>query len=172
MLTLAIVATPAVARAQNLEPRSLPDGAAEMITEMTTIQNRLAPMQERAMQHPSLQAEGERLGESIRGAMAKITPEAPGLIAQLDEMGLEAEAAQLAGDADKVRELVMEAREIEELLIVTQEAATQLPEITAAIEDFEAKVQSRMRDDNPEAGPLLERLATLNAQLAILLQLP
>jgi hypothetical protein len=170
-LSLAIIAAPVVAQAQNLEPRELPAGAAEMMMEMTTIQNQLSEMQERAMQHPLLLAEGETLGERIRHAMEEIAPETPQLIEDLDELSQEFEVAVAAGDSVHAREVRAEGREIEDMLMITQESAVQLPEIIAAVEEFETKVHARMRDENPEAGPLLERLALLNAQLAEMLKI-
>lgn len=168
---IALAPAPIAARAQQAPPRALPEGAAELITEMTAIQNQLAPMQQDALQDPNLRAEGEALGASIRDVMEEITPETPGLIARLNEMGPEVRAAQTAQDSARVRTLVTEAREIEQLLQLTQEAAIERPEIVAAVEAYEAKVHGHMRNEHPEAGPLLERLAVLNEQLTGLLEL-
>jgi hypothetical protein len=165
------VAWPSAGQAQQSAPRALPDGAADLIAEMTSIQSRLAPMQQRALESPSLRAEGEAIGANIRQVMAEIAPETPGLIARLNEMGAEVRTAQEARDSARVRTLVMEAREIEQLLQATQAAAVERPEITSAVEAFEAKVHTHMRNESPEAGPLLERLAALNEQLVGLLEM-
>ncbi len=172
ILAVIVVALSAsAATAQNTAPRALPEGANELIAEMTQIQNQLAPMQERAMQEPDLLAAGQSLGESIMKAMEEVEPETPTLIARLNELGSQVQAAQAAQDEAQVRALVTEAGEIDQILQIAQETAVGRPDILALVTEYEVKVHTRMRTDNPDAAALLTRLDTLNEQLASLLQL-
>lgn len=171
LATMVIALSATAATAQNTAPRPLPEGANALIAEMTQIQNQLAPMQERAMQTPELFAAGQSLGESIMKAMEEIEPQTPTLIARLNELGAQVQAAQAARDEAQVRTLVTEAGEIDQILQIAQETAVGRPDILALVTEYEGKVHTRMRTDNPDAAALLSRLETLNQQLASLLQL-
>ncbi len=171
LVTIVVALSPTAAAAQGLSPRPLPEGANQLIVEMTQIQNQLAPMQERAMQEPDLLTAGQTLGENIMKAMEEIEPETPTLIARLNELGVQVQAAQAAQDEAKVRMLVTEAGEIDQILQITQESAVGRPDILAMVTEYETKVHTRMRADNPDAAALMSRLETLNQELASLLQL-
>ncbi len=167
---LSIALWPVFGSAQQSAPRALPDGAAELITEMTSIRTRLAPLQRHALENPELRAEGEAIAANIQRAMAEIAPETSGLIARLGELDADVRTARETGDSARVRTLVTEAQEIEQRLRTTQTAVIERPDILSAVEAFETRFHAHMRDQDPEAGPLLERLAALNDRLAGLLE--
>ena len=168
-----LAAAPAVAMSQqNLAPRTLPPEAQAMIMEMQEIHNRLLPMQEAAMQDPQLKQEGEVLGAQIMKAMEEIEPQTPSLIARLNELAPQVQAAQDAMDRELLATLATEAGEIDQLLQIARARAVERPDIVQAIDAYEEKVQEKMVQDNPEAAQLLDRLEVLNGQLATLLQLP
>jgi hypothetical protein len=156
--------------AQGLSPTPLPEGAQALIAEMQQIQTQLGLMQERAMQDPELRAAGDSLGLHIRQAMEDLQPETPTLIARLNDLGPQVEAARTAQDEDRVRTLIAEATEIDQILQIAQENAVKRPDILAQVEAYEEKVQFRMKADNPAAAEMLDRLEALNEQLAGLLR--
>jgi hypothetical protein len=170
LVAFLLIAAPALLDAQSSSPTPLPAGAQELITEMQQIQTQLGSMQERAMQDPALRAAGDSLGLTIRQAMEEVEPETPTLIARLNDLGPEVEAAQAAQDQDRYRVLITEATEINQILEIAQENAIERPDILARVDAYEEKVQSRMKADNPTAAELLERLEELNGQLAAMLQ--
>jgi len=168
-LSLAVI--PQVGGAQqSLGPTRLPEGAQVLITEMQQIQSQLRPMQEQALQDPELREAGDSLGESLLSAMEELEPETRSLIARINELAPQLQAAQEAQDQERFMTLVTEAGEIDQLLQITRSEATERPDILRLVEAFEDRVQSRMVADNPSAAGLLERLEALNGQLTVLLQ--
>jgi len=171
LTALSLAAIPQVGGAQqSLGPTRLPDGAQVLINEMQQIHSQLGPMQERALQDPELREAGDSLGASIMRAMEELEPETPSLIARINELAPQIQAAQEAQDQERFVTLVTEAGEIDQLLQITRSEAAERPDILRFVEAFEDRVQSRMVSDNPSAAGLLERLEALNGQLAVLLQ--
>jgi vacuolar-type H+-ATPase subunit I/STV1 len=164
---------PAVLGAQQEDARGplpVPEAAQELIVEMQEIQNRLRPMQQEALQTPELQAAGDSLGSRIREAMEEVEPATRGLIARLNELMVELEAAEASGDEPRFSQAIGEASEIDQILQIAQAEALEVPDVAARLEAYEAQVHRRMIDDNPDAAGLLARLDELNAELAAMLR--
>jgi hypothetical protein len=173
MVSLVMVAGPAIVSAQqDFAPVTLPSEAQAVITEMQQIHNRLRPMQEQAMQDQTLKQEGDALGASILRAMEELEPATASLIARLNELAPQVQAAQNAQDRERLVTLATEAGEIDQLLQIARAEAVERPDIVRLVEAYEEKVHDKMVEDNPDAAGLLERLDVLNGQLATLLQTP
>lgn len=147
----------------------LPPEAMQLIAELQQVQAELEPIQQEALTDPALQAAGEALAADVQEAMTDVDPETPERMERLQALMGEAQAAQAEQDADRMSEIVMEARGIEERLQAVQAQAVQRPEIATRIEEFQGRLEARMIEVDPDAGPLLERARDLNQRLAALL---
>jgi len=169
---LALVLSPLGLAAQEEDAPAapaMPPEAEELIVELQQVQMELEPIQQQALSDPDLQAAGEALAAVVQDAMEDVDPSTPERMDRLQTLMTEAEAAQTDQDEARMREIVTEARQIEQQLQTVQAQAVQRPEIAARVEEFQDRLQAKMIEVDPEAEPLMERARELNERLAALL---
>src|SRR5688572_24015264 len=150
LLSLLAMPVAVAAQADGGNLGTLPVEAQQALREMEQIQMRLSPMQQRAMQDSTLNAEGEAVGAKVRQAMEQVDPGTVTRIARLNELMGVAQAAQANQDQAAYSTAATEATRISQELTLIQEQAAAKPEISAAIEAFEKRVHAKMVADNPE----------------------
>jgi hypothetical protein len=156
---------PAAEQAQPGAPGAQQEMDPEMMalmTEAQEIQQRLAPIQEEAMQDEELSNQLEALRDRIETAMRE---EAPELFERMDEFEDEFMAAQEAGDQERAQEIGMEAQGVEMELQSIQQTVLARPEIDQAIEDFESAQRERMLEIDEEAAELMDRMDEIQAEM-------
>jgi hypothetical protein len=169
-LVVALIPTGVMAQASDPRgPMPVPAEAQQLIMEMQQIQNQLRPMQQEALRDPELQVAGDSLGARIREAMEEVEPATPDLIERLSELMEELETAQAAQDQERFERAIDEAQEIDQILQLAQAQAIELPDVSARVEAYEARVHRKMISDNPSAEGLLVRLDELSIELAALM---
>ncbi len=167
-LLLLFLCAPTLLGAQ--EPTPVPPQPAgetqSLIAEIQQIQARLASVQEQALQDSDIRAEQKALGVEVRSAMEQIDPTVGEQITRMEQLAAEAEAAQAAGDQARILQLTGEAQEIQQRLAEAQVQAMQRPELAARVEAFQARLQGRMIEIEPEAEALIRRFGELQRRLA------
>lgn len=147
----------------------LPAEAQEMIMELQELQSQLQSIQQQAMQDPQIQASGEELGNRIQVAMAEADPATPDRIERLDQLMAEAQQAQAEQNEARMTEIVTEAEALNQQLGAAQAEAIERSDIAPQIADFEAQVEAKMAEVDPEVERLIARLEQLNQELTALL---
>lgn len=173
----ALLALPAGLAAQTLEPAparaqaAAPDSAAVAqiqgwLAELQTVSGRLQALQEQALQDAELTAAQESLGARIRTAMEESDPSLVDGMERVETLQGEAEAAQAAGDQAKLMELGAELQQIEARFVIAQQRALARSDISSDLEAFEARLQARLVELDPEAPRLIERFQELQRMLS------
>lgn len=150
--------------AQQAAPQ-IPEEARELVTELQQIQAQLQPVQQQALQDAELQAEQQALGQKIQEVMLASNPAVQSGLERLQALQQEAQEAHAAEDQEKLGALVTEAQTIEAQLQQSQAAALESPEVAAEVESFEAKVQAKMVEIDPDAASLIARYRELESEL-------
>jgi hypothetical protein len=153
---------PAALAAQQQAP---PPEVQEIIQEAQQLQQQLQPIQLRALEDSALRAHQERVGETIRAAMLAADPAVGEALERFEALMAEARAAQAAGDAQRIAALSAEAQPLEPRIAAAQQQAVAQPSVQAELAAFQTAMRDRMIELDPAAGPLLERLAALEARL-------
>ncbi len=151
---------------QGTNPAEIQPEAQEIMVELQAIQAELEPIQQEALGDPEIQAEQQQLGEQIQVAMAELDPQTPERMARLEELVGEAQTAQAEQDAEAVGAIMTEAQEIQQRLQETQARAIERPEIAPQVEAFQARLQTKMIEIDPEAESLITRAQELDERLA------
>ncbi len=166
LLTAIALVIPATLIAQEPVPQQQPELDPELealVTEMQEIQQRLAPIQQQAMQDPELMAQYQQVQEQVEGAMRE---EDPTLFTRVEELQEGMQAAQEAGDEEQLQTLAMQAQGIQQEIQTVQEAAISRPDVRQSVEAFEGASRAKMVEIDPEADTLLERAEELQVKLA------
>ena len=166
---MAAFAAPAVLTAQSGAEAQTPAAQQELdaiFLEFQQLHMRLQDIQNRALQDPQLNATQEQIGNDIRAAMEVRDPTMPERLARMNTLETEAHAAQQSGDSARLQELVDEAMTIEEHLISLQQAVMQEPAMAARIAEFQAQLERKMSEVDPETQQLIARFRELESRLA------
>ncbi|HEX6308655.1 MAG TPA: hypothetical protein VFZ69_10735 [Longimicrobiales bacterium] len=139
--------------------------APDPVVELQSIQQKLVPLQERALEDSTLRAERDAATQALQAAMVAIDPEIAGKLARLEAMVEEMRAAQQQGDTAKIGALNGEAQQLQPQVIQVQAQAMAQPEIQQRIALFQQNLHKRMIELDPEADTLLKRAAELEARL-------
>jgi chromosome segregation ATPase len=168
LVMLLFLCAPALLVAQEPTPvPPQPAGEAQSwIMELQQIQAQLAPIQEQALQDSAIRAEQEALSADVRTAMEEVDPTLREQTARVEQLATEAQAAQAAGDQSRLLELSAEAQEIQERFAAAQVQVLQQPELASRVEAFQARLQGRMIEIEPEAEALIGRFDELQRRLA------
>lgn len=159
-LAVAAAVVPAAASAQaNEQP---PPQVREWIAEMQQIQMQIMPVQQQAMQDTALQEEQAAVTAAVREAIVEADPAMEAKLDRMDELMVEARAAQAAQDQEKLVELTQEAQTLQPEIASAQADALDRPDVEAKVLAFRDKLQARMVEIDPETKPLLERLQELD----------
>jgi hypothetical protein len=162
-LLLAIVASPAGLNAQQQTEPS--QEVQEWLSEMQQIQQQLQPVQQQALQDEAIQQEQQRATEAVRAAMLQKDPEMGTKLERLEAIMQEAQQAQAAGDSEKIVALTQEAQQLQPQLAEAQAEAMAQPEVQSQVTSFQQQLRSKMAELDPDAQPLLDRLAKLEEQI-------
>ena len=161
-LILAFAAFPATLSAQQAEP---PQEVQEMMAEVQQIQQQLQPVQQQALMDAGVQAGQQRAADAVRTAMIEKDPAMEARLDRLEAIMQEAQQAQAAGDSEKIAALTQEAQELQPQIVAAQEEALARPEVELEVAAFQKQLRDKMAELDPEARPLLERLAQLEERL-------
>jgi hypothetical protein len=171
-LAVAAVAAPAALGAQQ-QPTPAPQPAPEVqgwIAEIQQIEQRLGPIQARAMEDAALQREQAALNEALLAALREAGPAVQADLRRVESIQPELRAAQESGDQAQLERLVREAQQLEQRLGQAQVQALQQPQIAARATAFQDRLRARMVELDPAAEELLQRFVSLQAQILAAMQ--
>lgn len=135
------------------------------MSELRRVRKQLSAISEKAMQDTALQAQLEELRTMIDQAMREISPRAGTQMDRMDSLRGQIQTAQSEGDTTRLRNLITEAQRIQSALQKIRNKAMQQDEVAAAIKEFRAALEKRMREIDPAADSLMERADTLQKQM-------
>jgi chromosome segregation ATPase len=166
LLAAAALALPAAAAAQETQPAApqpqAPAAAAPQ-DEITQIQQRLAALQQQAMQDSAVKAAEATFGAELMAAMERLDPTAKEKAARGEALNQEVEAARAASDNAKLNALATEAQGLQAFFTALRTRALALPEIQEKRQAYLAVVFARMNQIDPQAQALVTRLNELRA---------
>jgi hypothetical protein len=145
-------------------PQASPE-VQEWLAEIQALHAQLGPIEAEALQDPELREEQQQVTTAVQAAMAEIDPTIPTQIERMNEIQAEAQEAQEAGDIDRVLELTAEAQQIQQSFAEARLHAVQRPELAPRVEEFQARVQERMIQIDPDAAARIERLQELQRRI-------
>jgi hypothetical protein len=166
MLALAVAPAALLAQAPvPAEPNLTPEVQGWLV-ELQEIQAELVPVQQQALeQTPALQEEQQQVSAAVQQAMLEIDPTTPQHLQRVHELQREAQAAQAAGDMERIVELTVEAQGIQQHVGQVQAEALQHPEVAPQVEAFQTRLQARMTEIDPQVEARIQRLVELERQL-------
>jgi hypothetical protein len=179
LIALLSMALPTVLVAQQRTPSALqqrqPAPAAQQaphqqqvqrwMTELQELNTKLEAIQARAIQDPQLQSAQAALGAEIKAAMEKADPQLAMSMQRVEVLEAEATRAQQAGDQAKLQELAREAQGIQLRFMEAQEKVFQQPAIVAKVDAFQARLEARMVEVDPQTPALMKRFQELATAL-------
>jgi ABC-type proline/glycine betaine transport system substrate-binding protein len=171
LMLLALLVAPAALTAQ--QPTAPPPPSPEVqgwITEIQQLEQRLGPIQARAMEDAGLQQAQTELNAAIVTALMQSTPEVQADLRRIETIQPELRAAQEAGDEEQLRRLVTEAQQLQQRLGEAQMRVLQQPEIAAQAEAFQTRLEARMIEIEPQAEAMLQRFLSLQTQILAAMQ--
>lgn len=185
MIALAALAAPITAHAQQA-PATPPNPAAPMpaaqpltpaekqaqamMMELQQLQNKLQPVQEKAMQDPKLKAAQEQLGTEIKAAVEKADPGVTQGVQRLQALEAEAIKAQQAGDQAKLQKLVQEAQQLQMRFMNAQQKAFTQPEIATKLQAFQTDLERKMIQVDPQSAAWIKRYKEVGTRLETAMQ--
>lgn len=140
------------------------------LSEIQEIHGKLESIQRQALQDPELVAAQDALGASIKSAMEAADPTLELAMARVPLLEGEAQAAQTAGDQEKLQALSAEAEQIQRQFAAAQQQALQQPGLAAQVDAFQQQLEQKMAELDPAAGQLISRFKELESKLATMLQ--
>jgi len=138
-----------------------PDAEAAM-SELQQIHQRLQPVHQEAMQDPAISAQFTQIQGAVEGAMREGSP---GLFERIEKVQADVQAAQDAGDTQRLQTIAMESQGLQMEAQAAEAAAVSRPAIQEQIQSFEQDLRQRMISIDPEAGDLLDRSKELQDEL-------
>lgn len=167
-LVMACAAFPAALSAQQqTEP---PQEVQELLQEAQQIQQQLAPVQQQALADEEVQAGQQRAADAVRAAMIAADPTMETKLDRLEAIMAEAQQAQMTGDQETIVALTQEAQQLQPELAEAQAVALEKPEVESEIAAFQKQLRDKMAEIDPDARPLLDRLAQLEERLEALVR--
>lgn len=140
------------------------------LIELQQLHGRLEAIQAQALADPTLSAQQEELGTSIRAAMEAIDPALPQSMTRIQALESEAATAQQAGDQARLEQIGAEAQQIQAQFLNAQQQALQKPELAAQVEAFQVTLEAKMKEVDPEAEQLIARFQELEQKLSAAMQ--
>jgi len=158
----ALVAQQQPAPTQQQQPSAEVQG---WITEIQQLEQRLGPIQARAMEDPQLQQAQTELNAAVIAALTQGDAAVQADLRRVETIQPELRAAQESGDQAQFQRLATEAQQLQQRLAQAQARAMQQPEIAAQADAFQTRLQTRMVEVDPEAEALIQRFVALQAQI-------
>ena len=141
----------------------LPDSVQQMIQDFRGLQNRLASLQDSALQRSDqLQERQAEIQESIQTAITESNPELEEDIARMEELQQEMREAQQAQNRERMMQLSMEAGQIRSQLQSAQADVMERPAIQEDIESFQNELLDEMIAIEPQTEELIAQLESLS----------
>ncbi|HEU4559102.1 MAG TPA: hypothetical protein VFS20_14675 [Longimicrobium sp.] len=161
-LAAALLALPAAAHAQvQAQPTSTQTAAAPAQNEAAQLQQRIAALQQQAMQDPALKAAEDNVGTVLQAAMERLDPAAHQKSARAEAMKAEIVAARAANDVARLNQLARESDELTAYFNALRPRAMAQPEVQAARQAYIEKMFERMKQIDPNVQQYVDRLAEL-----------
>jgi hypothetical protein len=142
---------------QDMDPQTV-----QLVMELQTIQQQLAPLQEEALQDPGLAAQLAALQGQVEAAMQS---EDPTLFERIAAVETEMMEAQASGDQARLQAAGQAAQSVQQSIEAVETAVLARNEIREPMEAFEAAFRARMIQINPEAEALFARAEEIMEQL-------
>lgn len=134
--------------------------------ELEELHEQLEEIQAAALADPVVSAAQIELGTRVRAAMEQLDPALTGLIARMEVMESEANAAQQRGDSTRMAQLVAEADQIQRSFFAAQQRVLAQPEIAAEVTAFQQLLERKMVEIDSNAPRIIARFRELEALLA------
>lgn len=131
----------------------------EWIVELNHIQMQLAPLEERALQDPTLAEQQQALGDDIRAAMIAADATVEAKLTRLREIMVAAQAA--GGDMARLDALAAEAQSLQPAIERARGIALAQPEVEAKFKNFRKNLCDRMAQIDPASVQLVTRFEEL-----------
>jgi DNA repair exonuclease SbcCD ATPase subunit len=167
LLALAALALPAAVSAQTTPapaPAPAQQPAASAQAEIQQIQQRLAQLQQQALQSDSAARAAEAtFGADLMAAMQQLDPTTQAKAARGEALNQEVEAAQAANDNARLTALATEAQGLQAFFAGLSQRALATPEMQEKRRAFLAVLLARMNQIDPQAQALVARLETLRS---------
>jgi hypothetical protein len=163
-----LMAAPAMLDAQDPSPvpTQMPPEVQALMMEAQQIQAQLAPLEQRVMQDPELQTEQQEVMLRVTTAMLEADPTLEAHVQRMQTLQEEAQAAQAAGDQERLGAIVGEANQIQSSVAQAQASVLQQPEMAALVRAFTQRVQNRMIAEDADAEALIRRMGEIQMELA------
>jgi chromosome segregation ATPase len=159
------MATPA--SAQEMPQQQLPPEIQEMLEEFEEKREQVIELREAALeQNAELREREEAIGDQIEGAMRAVEPELDDLVQRMEALEREFQSAQQAQDMERLQSIMTQAQELDGRLQQAQAQALERDEVQGAIAAFEDDLMSAMKEIDPEAEEILERVQELAERLS------
>jgi hypothetical protein len=162
-IVLALAVTPAALSAQEQQAPS-PE-VQQWLTEVQQIQMQLQAVTEEALQDEAIQAEQQRAADAVRAVMIQLDPTMDAKIERFEAIMQEAQLAQATNDQQTIATLTQEAQQLQPQIVEAQAKALEHPDVEPRVTAFQKQLRDKMVELDPEAKPLLDRLAQLEEQL-------
>jgi len=164
LLAAAALALPVAARAQTTPatPPPPPAPAAPAADEATQLRQKLAALQQQAMQDPALKPAQDSFTAVVNAAMARLDPQAPAKLARAQSINADVAAAQAANDNARLNTLAAEATGLQSYFAGLRPRANADPQVQAAKQVWLARLLERMKQIDPNAQQYVDRLTQLS----------
>jgi hypothetical protein len=169
----ALAMAPAMAIAQEQVPAQQPPAEVQQkVVEMQQLEQQLAPVQAEALQDPTIQQAQAELNQAVIAAMMEGGAEVQADLQRVESIQPELAAAQESGDQEQLGRLVHEAQALQDRLGQAQMLALQEPALAAQAEQSRRSCVRGWRRSSRSPRAMLERLATLQAEVLQAMQGP
>jgi len=159
LLAAAALALPVAARAQTTPATPPPAPAAD---EATQLRQKLAALQQQAMQDPALKPAQDSFTAVVNAAMARLDPQAPAKLARAQSINADVAAAQAANDNARLNTLATEATALQSYFATLRPRTNADPQVQAAKQVWLARLLERMKQIDPNAQQYVDRLTQLS----------
>lgn len=131
-------------------------------------QMQLLQLQRQALADPAIAKEQTELRSFMEAEMVKRDPAMKGKLARFYGLEKDIEAARAANPPDPARmqTLMSEGRELAQALTEGQAAVMKIPEVKKRMDAFEAKLDKKMVELNPEVPKMKKLLDDARAEMA------
>lgn len=175
IVTVLGIALPALGAAQE-SPAPAPSAEEPALTEqeqqmqgwyieLQQLHTQLEIIQAQALADQSLATRQEALGEEIRVAMETRDSSMKSRLDRMEAIEAEAMAAEESNNSQKLQQLLIEANDIQEHLIILQQQIVEEPAMAAKLDLFQTDLHQKMLQVNPNAQQMMDRFRELEELL-------
>lgn len=168
LAALTVVVPGSASAQEEAPPVPIPaDSMQAAIMEFQTLRQRLAEVQQEALQDSALSTRQAELQELVAQTLFATYPELEEAAERLPALQNEAQAAQAAGDTTRLQAIVQEGQQIQMELQEAQAEVIEQPEIASQVEAFQDDMMAVMKQVDPEIEDVLQRLQLLASRLSV-----